>query len=77
MQQFLGLASNYCCFVKDFAVIAKLLHRLTKERDTFLWTDESERAFEKECHLLTTTPLLAYRDFILDKNASGVGIGAV
>ena len=39
MQQFLGLASNYCCFVKDFAVIVKLLHRLTKERDTFLWTD--------------------------------------
>ena len=81
VQQFLGFASYYRRFIKDFAGIAKPLHRLTEEGDTFRWTDECERAFEKLRHLLTTTPLLAYPDFdrpfILDTDASAVGIGAV
>ena len=81
MQQFLRFASYYRHFIKDFAGIAKQLHRLTEEGDTFRWTDECERAFEKLRHLLTTTPLLAYPDFdrpfILDTDASAVGIGAV
>ena len=36
VQQFLGFASYYCCFIKDFAGIAKPLHRLTEEEGTFL-----------------------------------------
>ena len=81
VQQFLGFASYYRRFIKDFVGIAKPLHRLTEEVDTFRWTDECEHAFEKLRHLLTTTPLLAYPDFdrpfILDTDASAVGIGAV
>ena len=81
VQNFLSFASYYRRFIKDLAGIAKPLHRLTKEGDTFRWTDECERAFEKLRHLLTTTPLLAYPDFerpfILDTDASAVGIGAV
>ena len=81
VQQFLGFASYYCRFIKDFAGIAKLLHLLTEEGDTFRWTDKCERAFEKLRHLLTTTPLLGYPDFdhpfILDTDANAVGIGAV
>ena len=81
VQQFLGFASYYRRFIQDFAEIAKPLHRLTEEGATFLWTDECERTFEQLRRLLTTTPLLAYPDFkrpfILDTDASGVGIGAV
>ena len=81
VHQFLGFASYYRHFIKDFAGIAKPLHRLTEEGGTFLWTDECERAFEKLRHLLTTTPLLAYPDFnrpfILNTDASAVGIGAI
>ena len=47
----------------------------------FLWTEECRSAFEKLRHLLTTTPVLAYPDFnqpfILDTDASGVGIGVI
>ena len=81
VQQFLSFASYYRRFIKDFAGIAKPLHCLTEEGDTFLWTDECERAFKKLCHLLTTTPLLAYLDFdrpfILDTDGSADSIGAV
>ena len=35
VQQFLGFASYYCRFIKDFAVIARPLHRLTEKTVTF------------------------------------------
>jgi hypothetical protein len=31
VQQFLGLCSYYCCGIRDFATIAKSLHRLTEK----------------------------------------------
>ena len=81
VQQFFGFASYYHRFIQDFAGIAKPLHCLTEEGATYLWTDECEHTFEKLCHLLTTTALLAYPDFncpfIQDTDASGVGMGAV
>ena len=74
-------SSYYRCFVQGFAEIAKPLHHLTEDGATFLWTIECQSAFEKLRHLLTTTALLAYpnfdRAFILDTDASVVGIGAV
>ena len=74
-------SSYYRRFVQGFAEIAKPLHHLTEDGATFLWMIECQSAFEKLRHLLTTTALLAYpnfdRAFILDTDASGVGIGAV
>ena len=40
VQQFLGLANYYRRFVKDFASIAKPLHRLTERTAKFEWTSE-------------------------------------
>ena len=45
VQQFLGLASYYCHFVKNFAAIAKPLHRLTERGRQFAWTSECEDSF--------------------------------
>ena len=51
VQQFLGLANYYCRFVKDFAAVAKPLHRLTEKNYKFLWTDDCQTAFVELCHV--------------------------
>ena len=58
VQQFLGLANYYRRFVKDFAVIAKLLHRLTEKTARFEWGDECQRSFEELRGRLVTAPIL-------------------
>ena len=81
VQQFLGLAGYYRRFVKDFALIAQPLHRLTERTNTFVWTNECQESFDKLRDCLCSTPILAYpnfqKPFILDTDASDVGIGAV
>ena len=81
VQQFLGLANYYQRFVKDFATIAKPLHRLTERNVQFGWSKESHTAFELLRKRLTTAPVLAFpdysREFILDTDASDTGLGAV
>ena len=78
VQQFLGLANYYRHFIRDFAKIAKPLHRLTEKT---AWTQECQRAFEELRHKLVSTPILAFpdyeREFILDTDATNEGIGAV
>jgi len=43
----LGLANYYRQFVKDFAKIAKLLHRLVKKDKKWNWGGEQKKVFEK------------------------------
>ena len=78
VQQFLGLASYYHRFVKDFSTIAKPLYQLMEKTAKFVWSDEAQAAFDE---LLVTAPTLAFPDydltFILDTDASDVGIRAV
>ena len=47
VRQFVGLASYYRRFVKDFATVAKPLHKLTKKYARFNWTNECQEAFEQ------------------------------
>ncbi|KAL1254821.1 hypothetical protein QQF64_012882 [Cirrhinus molitorella] len=81
VRQFVGLASYYRRFVKDFATVAKPLHNLLRKHARFHWTSESQQAFDKLKELLTTAPILGYPmdsgDLILDTDASNFGIGAV
>ena len=81
VQQFLGLANYYRRFVKDFANIAKPLHRLTEKSCKFHWTNVCQTAFDDLRHRLVSAPILAFPDhnqeFILDTDASDDGIGAV
>ncbi|RXN36309.1 krab-a domain-containing [Labeo rohita] len=81
VRQFVGLASYYRRFVKDFATVAKPLHNLLRKHARFHWTPESQQAFDKLKELLTTAPILGYPmdsgDLILDTDASNFGIGAV
>ena len=81
VQQFLGFASYYRRFIKDFAVIARPLHHLTEKTAIFNWTEESEASFQKLRLKLVSPPVLAFpdhsRSFILDTDASNTGIGCV
>ena len=81
VQRFLGLASYYRRFIRNFAEIAKPLHRLTEKTQDFRWTDQCDNAFRELKQRLTSAPILAFPDFsqpfILDTDASQTGIGAV
>lgn len=81
LRSFLGLASYYRRFVPNFAQAAGPLHAFTKQDTPFVWTAECQTAFTKLKHQLTEAPVLAYPDFskpfILETDASGVGLGAV
>lgn len=81
VRSFVGLASYYRCFIKGFAEIACPLHQLTEKGRRFKCSESCQSAFEQLKSRLISAPVLAYPDpakpFILDTDASDVGIGAV
>lgn len=83
VRRFLGLASYYWRFVPKFASIAALIHALTKKNVPFQWTTEYESAFGQLKLALSTPTVLVYlrfgpgQDFILEIDASTVGLGAI
>ena len=63
LRSFLGLASYYRHFIKDFAKIAVPLHRLTEKNKPFVWSESCLEAFNELKRELTNHPILAYPDF--------------
>ena len=84
LKRFLGLCSYYRKFVPKFAEIAHPLHELTSVTQSgqkFTWTPKANSAFQILEGKLTKTPILGYpnerENFIVDTDASNVGLGAV
>lgn len=83
LKRFIGLASWYRRFVKNFSLVAAPLHNLTKGKNkkTFDWPKDAEEAFIALKTLLTTTPVMSCPDysrpFVIQCDASNEGIGAV
>ncbi len=81
LRSFLGLASYYRRFVRDFATIASPLHQLTNKGRRFGWSEDCAAAFRQLKAALIDAPVLAYPDpnkpFLVDTDASNVGVGAV
>jgi hypothetical protein len=81
VRAFLGLASYYRRFVREFSTVAKPLHNLTKRDVAFEWKNEHQSAFDVLKGRLTSAPIMTYPDFskqfILATDASDCGIGAV
>ena len=71
---FLGLCSYYRRYVKNFADIARPLHKASENNSPFLWTTEAQDAFETLKQKLTSNPILALpsmkETFILYTDAS-------
>ncbi|KAG1514733.1 hypothetical protein G6F45_011487 [Rhizopus arrhizus] len=78
---FLGLASYYRRFIKNFAAIARPLHDQTKTLKKIPWTDKTTQSFLTLKGLLTTAPVLSRPDFskpfILVTDASKLGLGCI
>ncbi|KAG1443008.1 hypothetical protein G6F55_012799 [Rhizopus delemar] len=78
---FLGIASYYRRFIKNFAAIARPLHDQTKTTKKIPWTSLTTESFETLKKLLTTAPILSRPDFnkpfILVTDASKLGLGAI
>ena len=81
VRAFLGMASYYRTFVKDFSRRAKPLTELTKKHVTFRWGPDEEEAFDDLKKALTEEPVLALPDFtkpfVLMTDGSSTGLGAV
>ena len=82
VRQFVGLATYYRKFIPNFATVCKPLHRLTEKASSFVWNDQCQNAFDTVKQLLTNAPVLSYpllqgQPFVLDCDASNVGVGAV
>eukprot|EP01018_Ginkgo_biloba_P018976 Gb_14609 [translate_table: standard] len=80
LRGFLGLAKFYRRFMKNFSTIAAPLTNLMK-KDAFQWSSEADRAFQNIKDALTKAPVLTTPDFqkpfIIECDASGLGIGVV
>lgn len=80
---FLGLASYYRQFIKDFSGIAAPLHHALTvgNKKAFPLTTACDHAFGDLKKLLVNTPVLSYLkfdlEFILNKDTSDMGIRAV
>lgn len=82
VKQFVATGSYYRRFVKDFAKIARPLIDLTKKDAVFCWSQACEEAFTRIKSILTGPDIMGYPmneagTFLLDTDASGVGIGGV
>ena len=81
VRSFLGTASYYRRFVRDFASIAAPLHRFTEKGVSFVWTSEHQSAFESLKTAFSTTSVLRFSmpeaPYVLDTYASLTGIGVV
>ena len=81
VRSFLGIASYYRRFIKNFAAIARPLHEQTKTKKKVPWTMKTTESFNQLKKLLTTAPVLARPDFskefILVTDASKLGLGCV
>ncbi|GBG77101.1 hypothetical protein CBR_g23426 [Chara braunii] len=81
VRSFMGLASYYRKFVRNFSAVAAPLTNLTKKDTPFLWSLPCQLAFTLLKKAFTRAPVLKLSDatlpFILTTDASRYGIGAV
>jgi hypothetical protein len=79
-RSFLGLCMYYRR-ISGFASIGKPLTKLIEQKQPFQWTSKVEAAFQKLNTTLCSAPILTYpqpgQRFIVDTDASNVGIGGV
>lgn len=81
LMRFLGMASFYRKFCKNFSCVAAPLTELLKKDQKYVWGRDQQHAFDSLKKLLTNEPVLSAPDFSrpfkLATDASDVGVGAV
>lgn len=81
IKSFLGMCSFYRRFIPDFSLLAAPLTHLTKKGVPFEWKLDQQTAFQLIKSKLTSAPVVHCPDFehsfIIESDASNVGLGAV
>nr|GEY98479.1 putative reverse transcriptase domain-containing protein [Tanacetum cinerariifolium] len=81
VRSFFRLAGYYRRFIENFSKIDKSLTILTQKSKTFDWGEEQELAFQTLKDKLCNAPVLALpdglKDFVVNCDASGIGLGCV
>ena len=82
VKQFVAMGSYYRRYVKDFATIVRPMVDLTKKGKRFAWTAECDKSFDRVKQALVSSDIMGYPlneagCFILDVDASDIGIGGV
>ena len=79
VRSFLGSVGYNRRFIKNFAALARPLHKLTAKDSPFAWTSECQESFDRIKQALTTAPVLSPIDYgrkltlICDASEDGVG----
>jgi len=80
VRRVLGFFNFYRPFIKEFAFIARPLHKLTRKDQEWRWGAEEQNAFDTLKKRVTTEPVLAHAklddQFELEVDASGYAVGA-
>jgi hypothetical protein len=81
LQRFLGFAHFYRCFIRGNGNLVVPLSALTSPKVLFTWSPAADKAFGDLKQRFTTAPILIHpdptRQFLVEVDASGVGVGAV
>ena len=82
IKQLVAMGSYYRRYVKNFATIVRPMVELTKKGKKFIWGEACERSFESLKEALVSSDVMGYPmndagQFILDVDASDVGIGGI
>ena len=81
LQSFLGLANYYRRFIPSFAALAHPLHCLLKKNVKFIWSKETQDAFDNIKSRFSSAPVLAYPNrelpFMVETDSSNFAIGAI
>ncbi len=81
LQRFLGFANFYRRFIRNFSLVAAPLTALTSPKVPFRWNSQAQEAFDVLKSRFISAPVLCLpdpeRQFIVEVDASEVGVGAV
>ena len=79
IRRFIGLSGFYKKFIRNYSLIARPLHELTKLENAFCWSEKCQAAFEALKEALCSPPVLAHpnfsRPFILYTDSSNFAAG--